>query len=204
MDYCILKFLFICLKAHPKYAFWWMCLIHRSRWKHCGLGPWKTMQLSTAWDDGGGMSEAQSLGWPAARQEYASARESLDRSENLLQMVKNRRWVQEMVYFIYYYFFKKQTFKLLDVATSEILLHDSINAYLSVHVHSTFLFHQRILFSTAWYMEKQNPQPRLNVWPSTSIHDATVIHPSASKYHLLMDFKKTKYISEAHANYYKQ
>lgn len=37
------------------------------------------------------MSEAQSLGWPAARQEYASARESLDRSENLLQMVKNRR-----------------------------------------------------------------------------------------------------------------
>ena len=110
--YCILKCHFLCLQAQTEYACGWLSVTHSERWKPCGLGPWKTIQVSTSWDDGG---EAQSCAGVLLISNVHQPRWVWTVSKILLQMRETEDEFNNGL------FQKKQTFKLLDLANRKML-----------------------------------------------------------------------------------
>ena len=86
--------------------------LHSGRRTPCGLGPWKTTQVSTSWDDGG---EAQSCAGLLLISNVHQQRWVWTVSKILLQM---RETEDE---FNKWSFLKKEAFKLLDLANRKML-----------------------------------------------------------------------------------
>lgn len=156
VDYCFLRFHFICLKAHTEYAFSYICITNRRRLKDPRLGLWKT---------GAGISTRRLLGvWGWAGVFLFSNTDGLGRvwSESLRCYYrwwktggKFRKWCKNQ---------KRQKFKLLDLAYVMVLLNCSTDYNWSSYVCSILTpprnYFQYFVRST-W--ETQNTQPGWNV-----------------------------------------